>query len=88
MRKRITTIVGAGAILDFDMKEGATFPSTKNITDAVVQLDVRSFKDGSSVTIIKDAYEELKKAYPEDVNFEMLFHVLEMYYAYGWVWNR
>ena len=87
MRKRITTIVGAGAILDFDMKEGATFPSTKNITDAVVQLDVRSFKDGASVTIIKDAYEELTKAYPEDVNFEMLFHVLEMYYAYGWVWR-
>lgn len=87
MKKRITSIVGAGAILDFEMKEGATFPSTKNITDAVVGIDVRSFRDGSPVTVIKDAYDQLRKAYPEDVNFEMLFHVLEMYYAYGWVWR-
>jgi len=45
MKKRITSIVGAGAILDFDMKEGTTFPSTKNITEAVVGIEVINFKD-------------------------------------------
>lgn len=35
MGKRVTSIVGAGAVLDFDF-EDKTFPSTANITQKVV----------------------------------------------------
>ena len=41
MSKRITTIVGAGAVLDFDYSyPGALRPSTQNITLAVKDLTV------------------------------------------------
>ena len=40
MEKRITTIVGAGAILDFDLPEGMPKPSTTYITDEVVKMEV------------------------------------------------
>lgn len=33
--KRITTIVGDGAVLDLDMPENEIWSSTENITDAI-----------------------------------------------------
>ena len=88
MEKRITTIVGAGAILDFDLPEGMPKPSTKYITDEVVKMEVKGFKDDNPITIIKDIYDILRQSkYPVSVNFEHLFHALEMCYAYGWVWK-
>ncbi len=89
MMRRITTIVGAGAILDFDLPEGVMKPSTRNITEAVVNLEIKKLMSDEPITIIRDVYEIMNEAkYPTEVNFEHLFHVLEMCYAYGWVWKE
>lgn len=88
MYKRITTIVGAGAILDFDLPDGVKKPTTQYITDEVVGLELKNVLTGKKITEIKDAYNVLKQGYPTNPNFEMLFHVLEMWYAYGWVWTN
>lgn len=85
---RVTVIVGAGAILDFNLPEGVQKPSTQYITDEVVGLQILDFKTQQPITAIKDAYDVLLKAkYPVKPHFEMLFHVLEMWNAYGWVWK-
>lgn len=85
--KRITAVVGAGAILDFDLPEGVQKPSTKHITDEVVAMEISEPLSNKPITEIRDAYELLKQEYPVQPHFEMLFHVLEMWYAYGWVWK-
>lgn len=85
--KRITAIVGAGAVLDFDLPEGIQKPSTRYITDEVVALDLKEPLTNVPIIEIKEAYELLKKEYPVQPHFEMLFHVLEMWYAYGFVWK-
>lgn len=84
---RITAIVGAGAILDFDLPEGVHKPSTAYITEQVVGLHETNSITGQPITEIIDAYNTLKNEYPTPPHFEMLFHVLEMWYAYGTVWR-
>lgn len=86
--KRITAIVGAGAILDFKLPEGVQTPSTKYITDEVVGLKIYNTISSEPITEIEDAFKVLKKEYPLQPHFEMLFHVLEMWYAYGCVWDN
>lgn len=78
MLLRITTIVGAGAILDFDLPKGVMKPSTRYFTDAVVNLEIKKNMSDESNTVIRDVYEILKEAkYPTEVIFEHLFHALE-----------
>ena len=76
---RITAIVGAGAILDFDLPEDIKKPSTRYITDEVVALEIKDPISENPITEIKEAYDLLKKEYPVQPHFEMLFHVLEMW---------
>lgn len=83
--KRITAIVGAGAILDFDLPEGVNKPSTEYITNEVIKIkDIFLRKE---ITEIRDVYNVLNLNYPKKPHFEMLFHVLEMWNAYGRVWK-
>ena len=44
MGNRVTIIVGAGAVLDFDHK--GIFPSVKNITDEVLKLSIQKVDGG------------------------------------------
>jgi hypothetical protein len=86
-KKRITVVVGAGAILDFDLPEGVQKPSTKFITDEVIRIKETNSISGTVITEIAEIYNVLNKEYPVEPNFEMLFHVIEMWYAYGYVWK-
>ena len=83
--KRITVLVGAGAILDFDLPEGVQKPSTKYITNEVIGITETNLVSGKVITEITDAYNVLKQNYPGEPHFEMLFYVLEMWYSYGYV---
>lgn len=85
--KRITAIVGAGAILDFDLPEGVQKPSTKYITNEVIGITETNPVSGKVITEIADVYNVLKQNYPGEPHFEMLFHVLEMWYSYGYIWK-
>ena len=86
--KRITTIVGAGSVLDFDLPAGVLRPSTKNITDSVRELREKNVLSGKDIIEIEEIYQILKDEYPCYPNFEHIFHVLEMSIAYGWVWQH
>lgn len=44
MGNRVTIIVGAGAVLDFDHK--GIFPSVKNITDEALKLSIQKVDGG------------------------------------------
>lgn len=57
--------------MDFDLPEGMPKPSTKYITDEVVKMEVKGFKDDNPIIIIKDIYDILRLSkYPVPVNFE------------------
>lgn len=84
---RTTAIIGAGAVLDLIPQEGAIFPSTKRITEEVVNIQMTNSTTSCPITEIRDAYEALVLVFGKDnVNFEMLFHALESYYAYSSGW--
>ena len=97
---RTTFLIGAGTPLDLDLPQGTIKPSTRNITDEVCSPYTDYLDPSNSITTVKDIYDKLKMAYPPDhsnpflrkapepnVHFEHLFHVLEMLYSYGWVWD-
>lgn len=86
--KRITTIVGAGAVLDLDLPENAIRPSTENITDAIRGVKKQNILTHKDIVEVEEIYQLLKKEYPTYPNFELIFHVLEMFMAYGWVWQH
>ena len=44
MGNKVTIIVGAGAVLDFEHK--GIFPSVKNITDEVLKLSIQKVDGG------------------------------------------
>lgn len=73
--------------MDFDLPEGVQKPSTKYITNEVIGIKETNPVSGKEITEIADAYSVLKRNYPREPHFEMLFHVLEMWYAYGYVWK-
>jgi hypothetical protein len=56
MQKRITTIVGAGAVLDFDFHyPNAFIPSTENITKAIKELTFKGY-DKEQCDVINVVY--------------------------------
>ena len=86
--KRITTIVGAGAVLDLDLPKDAIWPSTKNITNAILKIKEKNYLTQKDIVEIEEIYRILEKDYPSYPHFEIIFHVLEMFVAYSWVWER
>ena len=88
MVRRITTIVGAGAVLDLELPQGTTWPSTENITNAIRGIREKNLLTGKDIVEIEEIYQILEKDYPSYPNFEVIFHVLEMFVAYGWVWQH
>lgn len=98
---RITAILGAGAVLDFDFGN-LLRPSTQNITEAILNIEVQNV-DGQKTKLIKDVYDRLlecgferqnlaRAPYAKEVvnkiNFEHLFHVLEELMSYNSVWKN
>lgn len=94
MAKRITAIVGAGAVLDFDFSyEGAVCPSTKNITESICNLSVQGLDVEESDVISKvyglakntlsDLYRKRGIKQDYDLNFEELYFLLESMFSLG-----
>lgn len=98
---RITTILGAGAVLDFDFGN-LLIPSTHNITEAILDIEVQNV-DGIMTKIFKDVHDRLQERGFEKQNlaitpystevvnkihFEHLFHVLEDLMSYNSVWKN
>lgn len=97
---RITTILGAGAVLDFDFGN-LLRPTTQNITDAILDIEVQNV-DGQTTKLIKAVHDRLQdrgfeKRNPEitpyakevvnKIHFEHLFHVLEELMSYNSIWK-
>ena len=88
MSKRVTSIVGAGAVLDFDF-EDKTFPSTANITQKVVGQTIQGL-DGEEFDLIKQVYDKIVESsrseylrmhpavrnYTPNISFEDVFDVI------------
>ncbi len=97
---RITTILGAGAVLDFDF-QGKTVPTTWNITNKLLDIKVQGLKD-DQVNLITDVYNCLVESaqevfcglhpdvrrYEPNVNFEELFDVIETLASYNMAWLK
>ncbi len=94
--KRITVLLGAGVPLNLK-SENDFFPSTKNITNKVLNTPYKTFDlfstETENGTLIKDIYIHLCEEYhpalnPDDeysaakVHFEILFYILEMLSTY------
>lgn len=95
MKDTTTIIVGAGAILDFEHK--GIFPSTQNITEEVLKLNIHKVEGGERPLLrelYNHVYNELNKASgfnytkPPKLNFENLLHVIEMCIAYSGCWRK
>lgn len=100
--ERTTIIVGAGAPLDLDFSEGIMKPSTSNITKAVCK-PYQNYLDSnptSTISLVEDINARLSERFPpqhplpwssggssSNINFEQIFHVLEMLYSYDRVWQ-
>ena len=83
-----TILLGAGAVIDI----GA--PTTNDITQEIVKpnryinyLDKNFEGKFSAFTAVSKVYNRLKEKYPNEPNFEQVFHVLEMLESYNWVWS-
>lgn len=61
--KRITTIVGAGAVLDLDLPKDAICPSTESITNEIRKIK-KNILTGKDIVEIEEIYQILKKDYP------------------------
>lgn len=101
MSDRITMVIGAGAPLGFDLPKGKKRPTTGYITDEV-RKPYRHF-DNRDIDIVEKMYQVLKNNYPltpsegndwkregnaePNVNFEMLFHVMESCLTNEKVWS-
>lgn len=102
-KKRITVLLGAGVPLNLVSQDGF-FPSTKNITNEVLNnpYEVYDMNTGNTSIghLIHDIYVRLCKAYhpeaidPSDpdnaarVHFEILFYILEMLETYERSWRN
>jgi len=99
--ERITVLIGAGAILDFDFNREELIPSTGNITELVDEIKVHGV-DGKEKTVVKEIHKWLKDAHYETqnparcpearesintINFETLYHVIENLYSFNSVWK-
>lgn len=84
-----TILIGSGATIEL----GA--PSTNQITKDIIKPNTfqnyanknyLSADKKSYFTAVLKVYERLKVSYPEEPNFEHIFHILEMLYSYDTVW--
>lgn len=98
---RITFVVGAGAPLDLSLPENVIWPSTGNITSEILKPYDNYLDRTNPINIVQDIYDVLFKTFPTgytnpfepepdgpSINFEQLFHVLEMLGSYSDVWER
>lgn len=98
--KRITFIVGAGAPLDLKLPNTIVWPSTHNITQEVIKPYANYFDPSNPITIVQQIYDILINKFPAgnqnpwadapkgpNINFEQLFHVLEMLDSYSPAWR-
>lgn len=97
---RTTTILGAGAVLDFDFC-GIDIPTTSNITRICIEQRVQGY-NLDEIDLIKQIYNkvidsaksEYKKSHPNISNhiplisFEDLFEVIETLYSYNRTWKH
>lgn len=100
MCRRTTTILGAGAVLDFDF-QGKTAPTTWNITNKLLNQTIQGLEE-DSVDLIQQIYnslvENVRKAYinlhpsikhyDPQINFEQLFDVIETLASYNTAWQK
>lgn len=97
--QRVTMIMGAGAVLDMNFPGHIVTPTTKKITEEVLKPYRDIFNDSREITVVKDIYNVLINKFPVDhnirceddlksnVNFEILFHVIEQLLSYERVWS-
>ena len=99
-RKRVTTILGAGAVLGFDYAH-QTSPTTQTITQEVVAQKIQGLDEEESV-LIKHIYDRLIEAsrseylrmhpavryYEPIITFEDLFDVIETLHSYNGAWKH
>ena len=97
MGNKVTIIVGAGAVLDFEHK--GIFPSVKNITDKVLKLSIQKV-DGGERPLLREINDyivgklnqigrsEINRYIPPQLNFESLLHVIEMCISYSSCWHK
>lgn len=100
VKNRTTFLIGAGTPLNLELPNGAIKPLTKNITNEICKPYTDYLNLNNPITFVQEIYDELIKKYPPDpnliaqgittpsVNFEHLFHVLEMLYSYDMVWQN
>ena len=100
MSKRVTSILGAGTVLDFDF-EGETLPSTANITRKVVGQTIQGL-DGEESDLIKQVYDKIVETsrseylrmhpavrnYTPSISFEDVFDVIETLHSYSGTWKH
>ena len=99
--KRITFVVGAGAPLDLSLPDTVIWPSTSNITSEILKPYDSYQNPDNPITIVQEIYDVLIDTYPigitnpwgseptkPNINFEQLFHVLEMFVSYSGVWEN
>ena len=93
MGNRITAILGAGAVLDFDFS-GIEIPTTSNITKICAEQKVLGL-DIEEIDLIKQIYNKIEnlakfeykrlhpavKHYDPHLSFEELFEVIETLYC-------
>lgn len=96
---RTTFLIGAGAPLDLSLADDIVFPSTVNITDEVRKPYRNFMEENQPIQIVQKIYDRLMETYPPvinpfaysdpkpSINFEHLFHVLEMLDSYHWAWR-
>lgn len=98
MSPGVTIILGAGAPLNFSLPSNLIWPSTAKITDEVR----KPYRDHTQWNTNRDArtdiadqfYHILKQKYPStkgagrNINFEQLFHCMEMYFSYCYSWKN
>lgn len=82
---RVTVLLGAGATIDIGG------PSTKRITEEVIKVLSTSVESSDDKKyVLKDIHNKLKNFYGEKyvINFEEIFHTLEMLYSYDTAWGK
>lgn len=100
MQRRTTSIIGAGAVLDFDFHDNER-PTTDYITEICREQKIQGF-NGDDIDLIEQIYDralgaaedEYKRLHPNDRNhsprlsFEELLEVIETLYSYNGTWEH
>lgn len=98
MGNRTTVIVGAGLPLNLSIPEGLLWPSTDEITKAVISdypdYTKFNFNETTNTDIVRKFYDFLCVNYPicgngkGNINFEQVFHCLESYLSFANSWSN